>query len=159
MRLGIVSDTHGHVENARRAAQMLESFAVDRVVHCGDIGSRAVVGLFAAWPTHFVVGNVDSPNSMSAAVEKAGQTWHGAFGSLDLEGVKIAFLHGDDQRLLQQTVAEGQYQLVCHGHTHQATCQRVGKTMVLNPGALYRAVRHTIAIVELPALTIEIIEV
>src|SRR5438067_2299698 len=59
MLLGIVSDTHGHVEHTRQAVRMLESLEVHEVIHCGDIGSSDIVPLFAAWPTHFVLGNVD----------------------------------------------------------------------------------------------------
>jgi len=50
MFLGLVSDTHGQVEFARRAVRMLESLDVERVIHCGDIGSVAIVGLSSAGP-------------------------------------------------------------------------------------------------------------
>ena len=59
MRLGIVSDTHGHVQNTLDAVRMLESLGVDEVLHCGDIGSTEIPRLFARWPTHFVFGNCD----------------------------------------------------------------------------------------------------
>jgi uncharacterized protein len=160
--LGVVSDTHGHVANAQAAVRMLEAFGVDAVLHCGDIGSEAIVPLFAAWPTHFVFGNVDGGSlaaGMAAAVEKAGLICEGRFGSFQLAGTKIALLHGDDGRLLNETIKAGEHQLVCHGHTHVPRLERVGATLVLNPGALYRAARHTIATIELPALQAEIITV
>jgi hypothetical protein len=59
MLLGVVSDTHGHVQNAQAAVRMLENLEVEVVLHCGDIGSQAIVPLFKKWPTHFVFGNVD----------------------------------------------------------------------------------------------------
>ncbi|HEY2414087.1 MAG TPA: metallophosphoesterase family protein, partial [Pirellulaceae bacterium] len=71
----------------------------------------------------------------------------------------IAFLHGDDERLLAETIRAGKHDLVCHGHTHVVRQEKIGKTLVLNPGALYRANRHTIAVVELPTLRTEIITV
>jgi len=151
--VGIVSDTHGHVENTRRAVRMLEAFAVDVVIHCGDIGAPEIVRLFAAWPTHFVLGNVDHDEDvLRQAIEEAGQTFHGRFGSIELAGRRIAFLHGDDGRRLAATTAEGKWDLVCSGHTHIASQSRQGGTLMLNPGALYRARSHTIAIVELPAV-------
>jgi putative phosphoesterase len=160
--LGVVSDTHGHVANARAAVRMLESFGVEAVLHCGDIGSQAIVPLFAAWPTHFVFGNVDGSSlaaGLATAIENAGLTCDGRFGSFELAGAKIALLHGDDGRLLDQTIKAGAHQLVCHGHTHVPRLERVGPTLVLNPGALYRAAQHTIAIIELPVLQAEIIRV
>ena len=153
MLLGILSDTHGHRENARAAVNLLAGLEVDAVIHCGDIGSPDIVGLFSGWPTHFVLGNVDDQSrDFKSAIQAAGQTFHGRFGSLELAGRKIAFLHSDDARLFQATVTGGEYDLVCYGHTHVAEQHQVGKTLVLNPGALYRAQPHSVAIVDLTTL-------
>jgi putative phosphoesterase len=155
MLLGVVSDTHGHAENARAAVRVLESCQINAAIHCGDIGSTKVVELFCAWPTHFVLGNVDADTrSLRAAIERVGGSCYGRFGSLEAEGKRIAFLHGDDERLLAETIAGGRYNLVCHGHTHVPGERTDGQTIVLNPGALYRARRHTIALVRLPELEI-----
>lgn len=155
MRIGVVSDTHGHVEFTRGAVHMLRSFQPAAVIHCGDIGSPAIVGLFSDWPTHFVLGNVDYDEAvLAAAIAAEGQTLHGRFGSLELEGRQIAFLHGDDLRRLERETAAGQWDLLCHGHTHVPREEQVGSTLVLNPGALYRAERHTIAVVELETLEV-----
>jgi putative phosphoesterase len=159
MKIGVVSDTHGHVPYARDAVRMLESLDIELVIHCGDIGSPEIVELFAAWPTHFVFGNVDDPRRLGGAIGAAGQTGHGRFGSLELAGRKIAFLHGDDTALLRQTSTSGKYDLVCHGHTHIARQAQEGRTLILNPGALYRATPHSIAFVELPALAATIVTV
>lgn len=153
MLLGIVSDTHGHTDYTRAAIRMLESLEVELVIHCGDIGSSAIVELFAPWPTHFVLGNVDDqPAELQAAIQTAGQTYHGRFGELAIADRRIAFLHGDDAARFQQAVKSGDYDLVCYGHTHQFEQHREGQTLVLNPGALYRAQPHSLAIVRLPEL-------
>jgi putative phosphoesterase len=160
MRLGIVSDTHGQVENTRRAVRMLESLEVDTVLHCGDIGSMAIVELFAAWPAHFVFGNCDENTSaFAAAIEKAGQQCHGLFGDLEFDGVRVALLHSHERRRFRQTIDSGQYRLVCYGHTHVAAIGRQGETVVLNPGAIYRASPHSVAVVELPAVEATIVDV
>jgi putative phosphoesterase len=159
MRLGIVSDTHGHVLYATEAVHMLEEFEVDTVLHCGDVGSAEIVRLFAKWPAHFVLGNVDHGPAIRAAAAQCGARFHGAFGDLTLAGVRIALLHGDDTRRLAETAAGGEYAMVCHGHTHVAGRKFAGSTVVLNPGALFRATPHTLAIVELPSLATEIIAV
>ena len=152
MRIGIVSDTHGHVPYPRAAVELLKGQGVEVVLHCGDIGSASVIPLFDAWPTHFVFGNVDQPaEPLRQAIEVAGQTCHNRFGALTLAGRKIAFLHSDDGQLFRQTLASGAWDLVCYGHTHEAEQHREGKTLVLNPGALYRASPHSFAIVDLAA--------
>ena len=158
MRLGIISDTHGHVELTRPAVRMLESLEVDAVLHCGDIGSMAVVELFSQWPTHFVFGNCDDGTAtFAAAIKMAGQTCHGMFGDLEFEGVRVALLHSHDRRKFRETIDGGEFQLVCYGHTHVAAVDRHGDTVVVNPGAIYRADPHSIAVVDLPAIEATIV--
>lgn len=153
--IGVVSDTHGQTTFARQAVRMLEGFAIERVLHCGDIGSAAIADLFSTWPADYVLGNVDEDSDhLAAAIRAAGGTLHGRFASLEIAGKRIALLHGDDTRLLRETIAGGRYDMVCHGHTHIAAERRAGNTLVLNPGALYRANPHSLAIVELPALRV-----
>ena len=75
MRIGVVSDTHGHTANTRSAIRMLESLEVETVLHCGDIGTPEIVEMFAPWPTHFVFGNCDADRAtLRAAITKVGQT-------------------------------------------------------------------------------------
>ncbi len=160
MRLGIISDTHGHTQLTRPAVQMLESLAVDRVLHCGDIGSTEVVELFFPWPTDFVFGNCDyDRESLTTSIKVAGKTCHGAFGELEIEGRRIALLHSDDRRRFREVVSSGTWDLVCYGHTHVAAIDQHGPTMVLNPGAIHRASPPSLAVVELPALEATIVEI
>ncbi len=160
MLLGVVSDTHGHLAKTQAAVRMLESCGVEQIIHCGDIGSLIVLELFKPWKTHYVLGNVDDElQAYREAIERASLTWYGRFGQLELCGRRIAFLHGDDSARLQDTIKSEQFDLVCHGHTHVAKLHRDGQTLVLNPGALYRAPSHTIALVALPSLEIHHIPV
>ncbi|HEX3658125.1 MAG TPA: YfcE family phosphodiesterase [Pirellulales bacterium] len=157
-RLGVVSDTHGQVAATREAVRMLASLDVQCVLHCGDIGSPAIVELFDAWPTHFVFGNVDHDEcELEQAIAAAGQTCHQRFGQLEIQGRRIAFLHGDDTRLMMQTRASGQWDLVCYGHTHKAEQHREGPTLLLNPGALHRAQPHSFAVVSFPEVQASVI--
>jgi putative phosphoesterase len=158
MRIGVVSDTHGHVAHTRAAIRMLESLEVERVLHCGDIGSAEVVALFAAWPTDFVFGNCDGNcHELETAIAAAGQTCHGEFGELEVAGKRIALLHSHDGARFRQTLHSGEWDLVCYGHTHVASIDRYGPTLALNPGALYRANPHSLAVVELPAVEATIV--
>lgn len=150
MRLGIVSDTHGHVENTRAAVRMLESLDVDRLLHCGDIGTPEIVELLAPWPGDYVLGNCDYDQAaLAAAVTGAGHNFHDQFGELTIEGKRIALLHSHDRRKFREVTESGAWDLVCYGHTHLASIDRHGETVVLNPGALYRANPHSLAIVDL----------
>ena len=100
-------------------------------------------------------GNVDTrPTELRRAIEAAGQTCHDRFGISISTGRRVAFLHGDDAQRLAETIAAAAYDLVCYGHTHQAEAHQAGQTLVLNPGALYRAQPHTLALVRLPQLEV-----
>jgi putative phosphoesterase len=155
MRIGVVSDTHGQVQFAREAAEVLRPFEVEQILHCGDIGSAGVVEVFAAWPTHYVLGNCDPERGdLQASIKAARQTFHGRFGQIELAGRRIAVLHGDDAARLRETIAAGQFDLVCYGHTHVAEHHQEGRTWVLNPGALYRANPHRCAVVDLATMKI-----
>jgi putative phosphoesterase len=155
MHIAVLSDTHGHMANTSAAISRIRREGVEAVLHCGDIGSPAIVPLFSEWPTHFVFGNVDDDqDELAEAIRAAGLTCHDRFGSILLEGVRIALLHSDDRSRFETAIVSGEFDLVCYGHTHVAEHHCVGRTVVLNPGALYRAVPHTFAIVELPSLSI-----
>jgi putative phosphoesterase len=161
MLLGIVSDTHGQSTYTREAVRMLAALEVSEVLHCGDVGGAELVRLFAPWRTHFVRGNVDdhAVEPLRQAVLAAGHVWHGALGQLQRDGCRIAFLHGDDERLLRRLIDDGQFDLVCHGHTHRSRIEQIGPTLVVNPGALYRATPHSVAVVRLPQREAEIVVV
>lgn len=158
MRIGVISDTHGHIGNTQAAVRMLQSLEVEAVLHAGDICSPSIPKLLSAWPANFVFGNCDPDHdALRAAIEAAGLTCHGLFGDFTLGGRRIALLHSHDARLFRTVCSNGQYDLVCYGHTHAAEQHRQGKTLILNPGALFRATPHSLAIVELTTMDATIV--
>lgn len=160
MRIGVISDTHGHALGTLAAGRMLETLELSLVIHCGDVGSNEVPKLLKRFDVHYVTGNVDYDRaSLGDAIEAVGHTYYGSFGTLDLAGRKIAWLHSDDPVRFQNAREQGEYDLVCYGHTHRHMIEHVGKTMVLNPGAIYRANPHTIAMVDLVTMKAEIIAI
>jgi putative phosphoesterase len=152
MKLGIISDTHNQVERLVRALELLRSAGAQSVIHCGDIEDVIAIAPFAGWDAHFVYGNCDwDQANLSCAMGEIGATLHGRFGHLEIEGVKLAFLHGDDSRLLQDVIASEAYAFVFHGHTHIAAERQAGPTRVINPGALHRAAVKTCLLLDLPS--------
>jgi hypothetical protein len=151
MKIGVLSDTHGDRLMTLRAVSLFESFRVERVIHCGDVGGAPIVALLADWPTHFVAGNMDPVDELRHTVEEAGQTFHGPIARLEWEGRRIAALHGDDHRAMHDLTREG-VDLICSGHTHVADHRRADGVVMLNPGAIHRTRQPSIAIVELPSL-------
>lgn len=129
-------------------------------IHCGDVGSEAVLDPLAGEPSAFVFGNTDwDQTPLRAHAEMLGVQCLGAFGTVELEGKKIAVLHGDDAQLLDRLIKEQQHDFLTLGHSHVPGKQQVGKTLVLNPGALHRAKPKTVAILDLETSTVRWIEV
>ncbi|TWT73451.1 phosphodiesterase [Posidoniimonas polymericola] len=158
MKIGVISDTHGHVDLTQAAVRMLQSLDVEVVLHCGDIGGPDVVRQFHHWPTHFVAGNCDYDlDALGAAVRAENQHWHDQFGELTIDGLKIALLHSHDRKAFRKACRSGDYDLVCYGHTHIAAVEESDSTLVLNPGAVYRANPHSVAIVETAPLAATVI--
>jgi putative phosphoesterase len=160
MKIAILSDSHGKVETVRRALALLQARGVATVLHCGDIDDTATVELFAGWDAHFVYGNCDYDRAgLRRAMSAAGATLHEQYGSVELEGVKIAFVHGDDRELLQAVERSGYYDFLFYGHTHAAAEHRTGPTRVINPGALHRARPKTMVVLDLASGAVESVEV
>jgi putative phosphoesterase len=160
MRIGILSDSHGRLDNVTRALALLHKRAITTVLHCGDIDDVSTVELFRVTTAHFVFGNCDSDRpSLRAAIADIGATLHEPFGHLELEGCKIAFLHGDDSVLMQDVEHSGHFDFLFYGHTHVAREHVTGPTRVINPGALHRANPKTFIVLDLTREAVESITV
>ncbi len=160
MKIGIVSDSHGRQAAVRLALAELRERGIRTVLHCGDIDDPETVLLFRGLAAHFVFGNCDADRTgLRRAMEQIGATLHENFGHVELEGVTIAFIHGDDAGLLRDLEASGHYDFLFYGHTHAAAQRRTGPTRVINPGALHRARPKTFVVLDLATRTVESIEV
>jgi putative phosphoesterase len=150
MRIGILSDTHSRCQAVEKALALVRARRVNRLIHCGDIEDADTVRLFEGFTVHFVLGNCDHDRTeLRRAVDEIGQWLDEQWGYLELDGVKMAFTHGDDQRLLRELEASGGFDYIFHGHTHQAADRRNGRTRIINPGALHRARPKTFVILDL----------
>jgi putative phosphoesterase len=156
MQIGILSDTHSRHHTVETALELLRQRGVGQILHCGDIEDAEAVRLFQSFDTHFVWGNCDGDRyGMRQAMRETGATLHEPFGSLELEGRKLAWIHSDDQRLFRDVERSGAFDFLFYGHTHKAEQHRTGITQVINPGALHRARVKTFVILDLKTGTLE----
>jgi len=82
-------------------------------------------------------GNMDRHPVLAQAVEETlGRGRLARLHELTLDGYPVAMVHGDNEELLRSLITSGQYAYVLCGHTHRRRDQRVGRTRVINPGAL-----------------------
>jgi len=162
MRIGILSDSHDNVENVRAAADVFTQQDVTTLLHCGDVCGPAVVEALAGFSVYFAQGNMDRLPALPLAIEALyGPGRLARCRQLLLGGFPVALLHGDDDGLLDQVVRSGEHAFVFHGHTHRRADRWVGKTRVLNPGALggVRRESRSVCIVELQSGQARFIEI
>src|SRR5262245_58670703 len=137
MKVGIVSDTHDNTNAVQTALKLLCERGVELILHCDDIESPQTVRLSEGIPTHSVFGNCDHDRArLREAMAAIGAVLHEPWGDLELAGKKIAWLHGHEHRRKAEVEAMDHFDYLFYGHTHDAEQHRVGRTLVVNPGAL-----------------------
>jgi putative phosphoesterase len=147
--VGILSDTHDRVEAARAGVELLRQNGAEFYVHCGDVGSEQILDLLAGLPSAFVFGNNDwDRRGLERYAKDLNISCLGDAGALQLGGKSFQVVHGDDHRILRRAIDEQQFDYVLHGHTHLTHDERVGRTRIINPGALHRAREKTVAVLD-----------
>jgi putative phosphoesterase len=147
--LGILSDSHDQYDRTTRAVDVLRDRGAEAIIHCGDLTCPDLVYLCSELPAYFVLGNCDDdPRAIAVAVESTGGTWLNQGGIVELCGKRIAVTHGHLGDEVRRLEALGPDYLLS-GHTHMMFDQRRNDLRLINPGALYRARRHTVALLDL----------
>ena len=149
MIVGILSDTHDRVAAAQAAVTLLQRHGAEYFIHCGDVGSESILDVLAGLPSAFVFGNTDWDRR---GLERYAAAVHvsclGNAGELELGGKTFHVEHGDDFKSMKRSVEGQQFDYVLHGHTHVRRDERVGRTRIINPGALHRAREKTVALLD-----------
>jgi hypothetical protein len=137
MKIGVMADTHDHLQNVEAAVEVLRAEQITTVLHCGDVCGAVVIQALSEFELWIAQGNMDrSLNLTAAAAEILGRDPMAWFHKPLLDGYPAAIIHGDNEEALSNLITSGQYAYVFHGHTHRRRDQVVGRTRVINPGAL-----------------------
>lgn len=118
MKLGILSDTHGLLRQ-----EVLDRLAgCDAILHGGDINNQGILDTLASVaPVYAVRGNND--REWAASLPEA--------LALELGGARLYMTHK------KKDLPDGMdgYDLVVVGHSHRYELQRLGGTLLINPGS------------------------
>lgn len=148
MLIGILSDTHDRFERTQRAVQLLQEAGAEALIHCGDVTRPDMLSALTPLPAWFVFGNCDHTIALEREAEKLGIHCLGDGGEIELGGRRLAVTHshlpGEVSRLLQ---AKPDY--LFSGHSHIANDWQEGSTRRINPGALHRAAKYTVVLLNL----------
>ncbi len=146
MLIGILSDSHNRREPVRRAMALFDLLGVAKIIHCGDVGGTGVFDELVGCDLTFVWGNTDCPGAGLLAyletVEIA--TPDCVPARLTLDGKAFAVYHGHEPGF-DEAVGSLDVDYILHGHSHLVRDDRRRKTRIINPGALHRARRKTVA--------------
>jgi putative phosphoesterase len=128
MRVGLVSDTHGHVD-----PKLAPLFAgCDAILHAGDVVRPEVLEILAAVaPLTTVRGNNDEGTPLARLPEAA---------LVPLGELTALLVHdlGARERPkppARAILARRRPEIVVHGHSHRPGAALVGPTLFVNPGS------------------------
>ena len=141
MKIGVISDTHGHLD-----PRVPELFAgVKHILHGGDIGDFLIIaGLQKIAPVTAVLGN----NDFGMDFRETELIEFQSRKVLVQHIVAPASLTGE----LRSRIARDKPDIVVFGHTHQMFCRQIGATLFFNPGYAGRQrfrLERSVAILEL----------
>lgn len=144
MKICIVSDSHDRAEPLLAAATRAQREGARALIHCGDlIGTNTLRPLLAlGLPIHLVHGNnLGDPVALPrmAALSNGLVSYHGNDLDIRLGGRRIFATHFP--HLARGMACTGDYDLVCCGHSHEASIARQihiggGEAWLVNPGTV-----------------------
>lgn len=128
MKVGLVSDTHGHVE-----PKLSSLFAgCDAILHAGDVVKPPILAVLEALaPLTVVRGNNDEGTSLARLPESA------LVRIAELTALVVHDL-GPRERPkppARAILARRRPEIVVHGHSHRPGAAVVGGTLFVNPGS------------------------
>ena len=148
MIVGLVSNTNGRADAMAAALAALRDRGADLIVHCGDVGGRQVLDELKNIDAAFVWGDKDRDRmGLLRHARQVNVVCFGVLGELDLDGKRAVLVHGDDKKLVRRLLDEQQYDYLLCGHEPEGEDRKVGKTRVINPGALHGGPSKNCAVV------------
>ncbi len=138
MRIGIMSDSHDHIENINKGIEIFKNKKVDYVLHLGDYVNPNSVRACRGIKIIGIFGNNDGDKfRLISAFNDVGGEIKGEFYEFKEDNLKFACYHGTEWQLKNALVESGRYDVVLYGHTHKCESMKIGDTLVLNPGTTH----------------------
>ena len=134
MKIGVVSDSHGHVENLRQAVKDMHEAGVEVIVHLGDDyddvkalshqDETSIIQVPGVFSTYY-----QDPRIPNRVIEE----W---------EGVRVLLTHTPEAHKNDlptdldpaAVVARGEVRMVLSGHSHIPEVKEEGEVVWVNPG-------------------------
>ncbi|MBN1428179.1 MAG: YfcE family phosphodiesterase [Anaerolineae bacterium] len=161
MRIAVCSDIHDNIWKLERALPGMNQ--ADLLIFCGDFCAPFTLTQMAQGfkgPVHAVLGNNDGDQRLLLQMaEKAGNvTLYGQIAEIEIGGAHIVVNHYPE--IARGLAAGGSYDVVCYGHDHTLHQEKIGKTLLINPGEIMgRFGRSTYVIFDALTQAVDVFEV
>lgn len=146
MLVAIISDSHDNILGLRWAKNTIEKIGAEALIHLGDVVapfSLLELKDLNVGIKHLVLGNNDGEKIvMKRVCDKLGFNLHEGVSEIVIDNRSFIIFHGfgdaNFTRKLAISIAEsGKYDAVLYGHTHQSFCEKIGNSLVINPGEIH----------------------
>jgi putative phosphoesterase len=137
VKIAILSDVHDNIWKLAEVLEYARDAGVQAAIFCGDLCAPFTlkqIGEGIDGPVHAVLGNNDGDVLLLSRIANGldNVILHGPFATIELDGRKVAINHYP--QLARDQALSRQYDLVCHGHDHEANVERIDRTLLVDPG-------------------------
>ena len=159
MLIGLISDSHDHVQNIETAVTTFKERDVELVLHAGDFCSPFTIPPFEGLTLKGVFGNNDGDHYLILQkFSEIGATHLGSFGEVVVDDRTIALYHGTDAPITEVLEQSGKYDVVVSGHTHEKKVEFIGNTLAINPGTAHGFNKEaTVALLDTEAMDVSFV--
>lgn len=162
MHIAVISDLHDNVANWGIITKWLAEHKITTLINCGDTCAPAMLIEMSKTFTgqiHTIFGNVaDRELETKKTKDLLNVLHYGDSGQVEIDGRKIFFNHFPAEA--EKAAAQGNFDLVCHGHNHLKRWEKMNEAYVLNPGTAGGMFQYpSFAVVDLENMTHQFIEV
>lgn len=148
MKILVMSDTHGNLQRLKHLVDFANQTKVSAIIHCGDwqYPESAYPIQEANMSVYAVLGNADEARQeeIETALKNANVNYEVDTLEVVWDGRKTLVAHQPGK--IQASVESEEYGVVFHGHTHQRKDKFIGKTHVINPGAVHNTDNPSFAV-------------
>ncbi|MEI6266805.1 MAG: YfcE family phosphodiesterase [bacterium] len=160
MKIAVISDIHGNMAYLGRAKKIIDDKKLSLVICCGDMQDIETFSELDSWSqkVYCSLGNADYEIryrlDIGTLLAKKMEIFLD-YGVLNIDGSKIAFCHYP--KFAKKLAEDGRYDVVFYGHNHKPWEEKIGNTVLLNPGELQaRDGKPTFAIYDLKNMSAEL---
>jgi hypothetical protein len=157
VKIGIISDTHSKERWLIQALDVLRNQNISILAHCGDLTDFAMCRHMRDFQVYYAFGNGDvASGAIALNLQQMNPTsqW-GLSVEFTLDGRAFYVCHGNHPEMIRSALESGNFDYLLHGHSHEFKDMRVGRTRVINPGALGDRIRpHSFAVLDIETDTL-----